>query len=371
MVSKSIVLHLSLLLSWVLLLNTMSVPIQAEVDTVVEVEENLLKISEEEQKVVDVLYKLEQEIQKAERDAGITRQNIEDTRVMIGNTQAKIEEEVRSFAKNKEVLGILLKSYQKRGPGSTIEVILASENLRDLLRRLNILRDLTSNTSDLLNEIDHNKKTLEEEQTALKTQVMTLEEEQHRLEVVLEEKRAVKEEQETYLSSLLEERAYYEDILNEITLAWEALKPLFLEASDGFTDLAVRGALPPEALELRFTLAGAEASISATNFNKAVSDNALIPDMLFTFKPGEIELSIPESRLILNGNFVIYEKNVLVFEAESGSFYDVPLEQSAIDELFDRGKLTLDLNILTGDNQIKGVKSVEEKLVLSIKVKLF
>lgn len=371
MVAKAPCMPVCFFLSLMLIMNSMIMPIQAEVDPLIDAEENLLKISDEEQKVLDVLYKLEQEIQKAERDGVTILENIEATKIMVATTQVKIDEEALSYEQNKGVLASLLKSYQKRGPGSTIEVILASENLRDLLRRLTILRDLTKQSNDLLDKIDQNKQTLEAEGLALEAQVISLEAEQDRLAVVVEEKSAAREEQEAYLSSLLEERAHFEDLLEEITLGWEALKPLFTRASQGFTSLAESGALPPEALDLRITLTGIEAGISAGDFNKAVVDNDLIPEMVFDFRPGEIELSIPESRLVLNGNFELSQTNVLVFEAQSGTFYDVPLEASAIEELFALGKLTLDLNTLTGDNQIKGVKSIEDKLLLSIKVKLF
>jgi hypothetical protein len=188
---------------------------------------------------------------------------------------------------------------------------------------------------------------------------------------IIDTQKGLQEEQENYLLSLQERRSFFENILTEITNAWEVIKPLFDQASSGFSRLAESGSLPPDAMKFRLSTSGFDGIITEEAFNNAITENEAIPDMTFDFEIGVVILTIPDSQLELRGNFVVENGNTLVYSVESGTFYDMPLDQGSLDELFESGGLRLNLKPLTGKNKIKYTTAKDDELVLAVQINLF
>lgn len=94
--------------------------------------------------------------------------------------------------------------------------------------------------------------------------------------------------------------------------------------------------LPVEALKLSFSLFEVKGAIDDKTINKVISQNDNLEDIIFSFRPDLVEIRIPEKNLILTGNFIILEGHTLKFKARGGSFFEMPLEMGALEELFGR-----------------------------------
>jgi hypothetical protein len=93
--------------------------------------------------------------------------------------------------------------------------------------------------------------------------------------------------------------------------------------------------------------------------------------MLFAFHPGLVEISLPEKNLVLSGTFIILEGHTLKFQPKEGSFYGMPLEPGAIEELFSEGDLLLNLEPLLAGNSVNALEVKEGYLELINKLDLF
>ncbi len=328
-------------------------------------------IEADEQAVAAELFTLEQEIEEVlrqETEASVQIAGIESDKKAISK---RIGTEKENLSKHRQALAALLVTYQKTGPGTFLEILLNAESLTDFIRRVNLLRDMTRKTGEAMDAIDAVTVRLAREEEALEEKQAELIERQKQLEAAIREKQALVLEQEAYLESLQEARSSYEALLSDIRGAWEGLKPVFAQASTGFTQLAESGGLPPDAVRTTYTIKGIRARISDDAFNKAIADNSLLPDMVFDFSNNVIVLTIDKRHLVLKGSFDVIDRRILSFTASEGSFYGLPLSMASIDDLFKEGKLEMDLAPLLEGNDVLGAESVDGDLVLAIGLRVF
>lgn len=346
---------------------------KALAETAVEREaaERLEAVLDEEQTVLAALFTLEQEIESARQEAAEAEDRIRILEQERTAVLGRIDEETASLESHRRVLGSLLAAYQKTGPGTFLGILLEAQDLSDFLRRLNLLRDFSRRSGEAVADIDEARSRLEQEQAALAGRLASLAAKQEELAAAIGEGEALVLEQEAYLASLEEERGRYEGLLADASFAWQALKPVFAQASAGFSDLASSGGLPEDAVRTAFTLQGLQAYITDDAFNGAIESHPDLPAMAFTFGDGWVVLAIPERQLALRGRFTVDDQRILSFEASEGTFYGLPLEQASLRTLFDEGGLALDLGPLLEGGRVLGADTRAGELVLSIGISLF
>lgn len=354
----------------ILLLIIFSTTAFGQADIFIETQEKLDAISDEERVILEKLYAMEQEIREIQGKEVAVSDEIEGIRDEVKGLEASILKEEKSYDKNRDVLKEALKSYQRMGPASFLEILLDADSLGGFLKRLGAIRDLSRNTEELMASLDESRRQLEIQKAGLNEKLSSLEDQQAQLKDLLAEITRVKNEQEVYLASLEGKRQTYEDALGEINRAWDELKPIFTVATSEFTRLAEEGNLPPKAVQMTNVRFHVKATIKEEDFNKIILENVNLPLVKFEFYEGRIKLRIPELRLVLFGNFKVEEVNTLKFFVEEGSFYELPLEKASMDELFEKGDLLLKLETLIGKSKVETVKPEEGQLVLIVRPRI-
>ncbi|WP_425287111.1 coiled-coil domain-containing protein [Proteiniborus ethanoligenes] len=282
-----------------------------------------------------------------------------------------IQVETQKYEKNLSVLEKVLKAYQKNGPGSYVELILSSDSLTTLIERINILGDISKNTSKLLEAIKESKEKLALEKAKLSDKLALIEEQQRKLTEAIENKIRLKNDLEAYLVSLEGEQQKYEEYLSNINKLWSGIKPLFSETVKAFSRMMVEADIPPDAIEIELSLFSIKGVIKEKTFNEIIRSQEFPTKMEFGFSSDRMTVQMPDKRLSLSGTFVVLDGQKLVFEVDKGTFFEMPLESSAIEELFKEGYLELDLKPILGKNIIKSIKINEENIELKITPVLF
>lgn len=336
-----------------------------------EIKDKLSGVSEEEKDILQNLFTLSQEIELMELEEKKLSGDVGDINVEIRAIEAAIKAGEKSYSKKQESLKQVLRSYQRMGPGSFLEIILDSDSLSTFLQRINTLRDLTRNTGELLDQLEKNGEKLEKDKTALSEKLLLVEERQQQAREALEKKLELRKEKEEYLASLKGEREYYQEYLDNIEKVWTEMKSLFTEAAAEFSRIIKEGSIPSEALKIKISFAEVRGSIADSVINKVISEQSTLPKMIFSFHPGRVDISLPENYLELSGTFVIEDGHTLRFEAQKGSFYGMPLEAGSIEELLDKGDLVLDIEPLLAGNSVNGLEIKEGQLELINRFKLF
>jgi len=165
---RSIKLLLASILTIVFVLTIFTSSISSgEEDSYSKTKEKLTGISEDERGVLQNLFLLVQEIEEMEREENKISKEIYLVKEEIKTMEVMIVGEETAYEKKRDVLKQVLNSYQRKGAGSFLEIILDSDNLTDFLRRVNTLRDLTGDTGELLEQLKESKEKLSIEKEKL------------------------------------------------------------------------------------------------------------------------------------------------------------------------------------------------------------
>jgi len=337
-----------------------------EEDSFTKTKEKLAGISEDERGVLHNLFLLVQDIEEMEREENKISKEIYLVKEEIKIMEVMIVGEETAYEKKRDVLKQVLNSYQRKGAGSFLEIILDSNNLTDFLRRVNTLRDLTGDTGELLEQLKESKEKLSIEKGKLAEKLTMIEDKQKQLRIALDSKLQLRDDIEKYLSSLDEQRGYYEEHLANIQKLWGELKPLIAEITKGFFNVIENENLPPNAIKTTFSILGVKGVIDEKTFNDIVAEDSLLSQIEFSFEPNNMTMNMANQNLILSGNFTVLEGIILKFQVEKGSFYSIPLELASIEELFQEGYLILNLKPYLGKSTLKSVKIEEGFMELTI-----
>ena len=361
----SIVLLLTILLSFSLSLA------QETGESLSAIESQLALLTDEEREILDELFTLVQEIEEIQRLQALLEGRLLQMEEKIPPLTASIEEQERLYVHHRDLLGEVLKSYQRRGPASYLEILLASDSLRDLVRRLNVLKELTRNTGELLDTIALEQERLLAEKDALHRLMADIETQQRELDQVLQENLAIQAELEDRLESLQEERAAFEARLSQLERAWTEVQALFTTFVSEFNQLMDAGNLPEDALQLHFSLREIKGTLSESSFNQALEEISSIEGMVIRFRPDQILVEIPERRFQLAGVFEVIDGHTLRFIAREGTFHGMRLTDASINELFSEGVIELNLEPVLYGNQLHEVRIRQGAMELISRISLF
>lgn len=368
--SGNIKWFLILSLSIVLTIPYISI-IVGQTDPFSELQEELAGISENEKKTLQSLFTLAQEMEIIEAEEKVIAQEIEKINEEIKELESAIADDEYSLAKKQEGLKQVLRSYQRMGPISFLEIVLNSDSLSSFLHRINTLRDLTRDTGVLLEQLESSKQQLNGAKKELTEKLALLELKHKQSKAAIDKKAELKNDMEEYLASLTVKKEYYQKQLADMQHVWKELKLLFSEAEKEFSGIIKEGNFPPDALKFDFSIFGIKAVLNEQSFNDIVSSQVDIAKMIFDFKTGKIEMELPDKKLKLSGKFIVTQGHILEFRAEEGVFYGMPLAAGTIEELFRENKMLLDLEPLLGSYSLQSVEIMEDYIKLTVKPNVY
>ena len=333
--------------------------------------DKLKSISEEEQTVVQQLFVLNAEIELLQTEINQIERKIESYNQEIINKEQAVEDAMRKHGHLKSSLGDVLRSQQKLGAASSLEILLNASSVKDFMNRLNLLRDITRKVDLLMKETTALSDRLKEEQKQLEILRNEQEAELAVREAKLSDQIKAKADLENYLNSLSEERTHYQNYLLAIESVWNDLKPLFSKTIETFNKIIKSGDLPEDTVEVNLSLFNTKGYLYEDKFNEVLSKRKDLPKLTFIFNETNVMLEFPEYEISLNGNFELIDNQTIAFNVEGGIFYDLSMSQSAIMDLFSEGDLIFDLESLLGKNTIKRIELKDGVLVLYVTINLF
>lgn len=351
---------------------------KGEVKPIEEAEEKLQGISEQEKQTLEKLFLITQEIEEMERREARIGEEIEELTLEIEKLDINIKKEQENYDSYLSLLKQVLVSYQRGGPASYIDIILKAEDLTSLIKSLNLIKDISRNTGELLASIEESKLYLEQQRQNLSDSKIKLEAKHEELKISITEKQNRVAELESFLDSLAEEKELFEEHLNNLKLMWENSKKLFSAIVDEYARIISEGHFQSEDLNLEFSLFSLtlKGFINEDVFNKRINDNSNLSEMIFHFEKEGIRLEVPDNKLVLIGDFEIREGTALEFVPREGTFYDMALEKESIQELFKTRPMLIDFETVAGDMiymnfELKEVYSQDGNVYFTINTDFF
>ncbi len=345
--------------------------VSGEIKPIEDTKGKLEEISEEEKSVLNELFKVTQRIEGLEEEETNLNQSISKLQEQIERLKLEIEDKQKTYDEKLAILKEVLSIYQRGGPASYLEILLSADSLSTFLKSINVIKDISHNVGDLLDSLKKEKKLLEQEQENLEVKENQLIDTKNALVKNLEDSKLLKQQREEYLISLQEQRVHYEEYLSVLQSMWEDATKLFTEIVAEISRVVEEGYLTYEDLSMKAGLITMQGSIIEDEFNRILKQNSELPDDIFHFGNGEVVLKVPDLQLVLHGNFVVDSKTAIRYEVTSGTFYGMPLEEVSRTELFEKGPLLLDYDVIAGDMiimnyTIRRVESTEGQLNFEI-----
>ena len=347
--------------------------VAGEVKPIEEANEQLQGISEEEQNTLERLFILTQEIEEMEREEARISKEINELIIEIEILDKSISKEQKDYDLNLKIIEQVLISYQRGGPASYLDILLKAENLTEFIKSLNLIKDISRNTGDLLASIEESKRILEEKRQKLTDTMALLEVKREELKEPIAERKRLVREQEDYLDSLSEEKQLYQQHLDNVKLMWDNLKGLFSQIVDEFARIINEGHFTMEDLNLQFNFLSLKGSIHEDTFNRIINDNSSLSRIVFSFRQDKVKIEVPDNNLVLDGHFELKDTSSLLFVPEAGTFYEMSLEKESIDELFKNGPLLIDFEQVAGelvtiDIELSNVETVDDFINFTIDI---
>lgn len=331
-----------------------------------EMREKMASISETEQESLKSLFLLTQQIQEMEKEEEWMNRDIKAKSREIEDLKVTIAEEEVAYLNKREDLKQVLKSYQRMGTGTYLEIILKSDNLTMLLRRINTLRDLTRNTGKLMELLEETNATLLMEKTNLAEKIRVMEDNQQKLQKSLAKKQQLREDQENYLTSLKDKREVYQKDLANLQQNWDELKTSVPEIIQELSKIIDEGHIPLDEVRITFSLMTVKGAIDQKTINDLILEHPLLPKIEFSFYPSYVEIRMPDKDLVLSGEWVIQETHTIKFQVKEGRFYGIPLDPGAINDLFLKGDLKFNLKLPLSNYTLTTITTTDGSLELTI-----
>lgn len=348
-------------------------PIHAfgEVKQITQTQEKLAGISEEEKAVLKDLFTINQKIDELNAQSDKIQEDIRKINQQMDELQSKIDSMKKDYEEQLGILKNVLVNYQRGGPASYLEILLSADDLSTFLKSLNVIKDISHNVKELLNTLEDSKKALEAEKAKLDEKHKELEQKNLELLENLKDNQQLQKEKEDYLASLQEDKDYYEEQLNNLELMWTNCQELFPKLADGITKAINEGNISIDDLNMKFGILTIDGYLKEETFNQILAKDDRLTDITFDFGEDQVILNVPKEHLVLTGNFTITGDSAISYEVISGTFYDMPLEQSSVEELFQNGPLMIDFEsisegIITVEFTLNKVESKEDKLTFEI-----
>lgn len=329
------------------------------------------EISAEEMQIVENLFVLSSEIELLNTEIKALNKSMDGIATSIEEKNRLISLQIESYESMKENLAQVLKIQQRAGITSRLETLLKSTSLKDFIGRVNLIRDLSKNIDRLMKETDSQRLAIESERYNLQALLTDLSAKEQELKMSLAEKSKAAEALEAYLESLESEKAYYEAYLNSIERVWGELKPLFATTVAAFTKIIETGDLPEDTVEVAVSLFNTRGIISENKFNDILSKRKDLPELKFDFIKEGVVLSFPAYNVKIEGAFERVDNQTILYRVEGGTFYDLPMNDSALKDLFSDGDLIFSLKSILGKNGIRRIDHYDDRIELQISIGLF
>jgi peptidoglycan hydrolase CwlO-like protein len=328
-------------------------------------------LNAEELVLLSELFETASRIDQLDAEMAVIQKDIDTLGGQIEEKQFQINESAMAYDAVRDTLGEILKSQQRAGAASNLEIVLNATSLKDLLRRLNLLRELSRKTDTLMQETQAARLRLEEEKAALSVLFAAQKAKEAELAVTLRSLVEAQTVLESQLQALASDRAFYEANLKKLDQSWSAFKPVFTESVTALSEMLESGDVPAGTIELEFSPSGVKGRITDDKFNAAVSQRQDLPELRFDFTKKGVLMTFVMEKAELQGYFEIVEERLLAFKVENGTFQGVSMSKAALEDLVSRGTLTFDLSGTLGKSTLRQITHEDGAIALTIDIKLF
>lgn len=325
-------------------------------------------ISEAEKKILDELFSQRQEIKNLQEQTADLKKDIREGEEKKSDLSKALEVSKLKFDEHSKSLSEVLRGFQKRGGANLFRLFLDSENLSEMLFRLNIFREFSKSTSEMLKELKREQIDIVNQKNEIERTLEDIKKKKREVDdkMVQLEKAIAKNEEA--LSALREDREKYESTLEELEEKLNALEETLKLFTVEFNKLLSSGYFPDEMINISVSLKGVSGTLKDREMNKLL-EKYDVPRVKMIFKKNSVVLTSEEYQLSLEGMFVVESGEKMRFKGTRGSFFGLTLTGETISEMSKKNYLLFDFTPILEGYRMKSVET--DKGIMTIYLKIF
>ena len=333
---------------------------------IMDMEQDYEMLIKEETEVLKRIFSLTIEMENVKKEQEILTGEISFIETELNNLINKIEAQQIIYENTRAGFKQVFRTYQKLGASSYLEIILQADSLKDFLRRLNTIKQIGRNIYNYLHVLEESKNELDLQVNNHQEMLLQLEKKEEQLEDSLLMASSLKAEMEDNLIILGDKRDQHLIQLNDMQLAWVEIKPSFLESLNELSMIINNGELPINALKTTITLRGIRGTLSQEIFNNIIIKQPGLSNITFKFLPKVAILKLTDKNLVLEGTFSIVDRSSIMFNVFGGTFYEFPLDNNSLKDLFQDTQLIMDFQPLLGNSILQSIEIKDGQIELMI-----
>lgn len=205
-------------------------------DKIDEAEEKQEEIGEKITEATEKIKELSTEISEYENQIEELDDQLAELENSIEETEKELEEAEEQFAEQEERLEARIVAQYEAGETTYLDVILGGGSLWDMISNWQLVSDIAELDQQLLDEIEENRKEIEEAKKTLETnkeQVETLKNSKEQTTKSLKNSQAIKEQQ---VSELNEEEKLLQEEIDELNAANKEIERQLAAAEEKYSD---------------------------------------------------------------------------------------------------------------------------------------
>lgn len=205
-------------------------------DKIDEAEEKQEEIGEKITEATEKIKELSTEISEYENQIEELDDQLAELENSIEETEKELEEAEEQFAEQEERLEARIVAQYEAGETTYLDVILGGGSLWDMISNWQLVSDIAELDQQLLDEIEANRKQIEEAKKTLETnkeQVETLKSSKEQTSKSLKNSQAIKEQQ---VSELNEEEQLLQEEIDELNAANKEIERQLAAAEEKYSD---------------------------------------------------------------------------------------------------------------------------------------
>lgn len=227
-----------------------------------EAENQLNSVQDTKSKTLQEIQTLQDSIDKAESEIEQLDTKINNLTASIKEKSNQIEEKQKEYDKKEEILKQRMVTLYEAGQTSYLEVLLTSKSITDFVSKYYIMSEIVEADTDVLSEIEANRKEIEETKNSLEEEKQQVDEAKKEKTEKNKELIAAKNEKQTKVDSLTEEEQELQSQIEQYNAALASIAALERQAQAKAAE---------EAAKKQQASSSSSSSSSSTSVSSAIS----------------------------------------------------------------------------------------------------
>ncbi|MHB1125621.1 MAG: coiled-coil domain-containing protein [Bacillota bacterium] len=325
----------------------------------------LEQLNEREKEILSELFKLSLETEQLNQTRTETETKADQLRRQVAEAEGQVNRAKQEYLTSRDTATGALRTLQRLGPASYLEILLGASTLKDFFRRLDMVAVAVKGFSAVLNDLREEELLLTAREERLHREKADLDAVLLRLMEQLADIERIREQKAEILASAGIQKVFYANRLGEIEGRWQEVTREYLgNLSAGFSRLTERTAFDLPGMRMEPSLEGLRMVIPLSDLNRLFGEEPALEGVSLISQDGQLILEAPGESLQLIGDFELAGATAIRYRVDKARFTGIDLPPTSLTGIVREQLIKVDFTRLLAGLRIKNVTAQGDEVAL-------